>query len=89
MIHPEASIEECMQEISALEAEIAQLEAERKNCPPVSESEYVRRLEDEIERLEAIIARTLPFLQQYCAGMDSGPNRAVLRELIKQVKGEE
>jgi chromosome segregation ATPase len=31
--------------------EIERLRNTIKNCPPVSESEYVRRLEDEIERL--------------------------------------
>lgn len=51
---------------AAARAEVAQIEierlkAERKNCPPASESEYVRRLEDEVEQVgwevEGFIAR--------------------------------
>lgn len=37
--------------VTELLAEVERLRAERKNCPPVSESEYVSRLEDEVERL--------------------------------------
>jgi hypothetical protein len=33
--------------IGKLDAELRQLKNERKNCPPVSESEYVKRLEDD------------------------------------------
>jgi len=38
-------------------AENDRLKAERQNCPPASESEYVRRLEADVARLEADVAR--------------------------------
>lgn len=38
-------------------AEIERLRAERKNCPPVSESEYVKRLEDDVEYLLEALQR--------------------------------
>lgn len=40
-----------------LRAEVERLQAERKNCPPASESEYVRRLEAEIEQLNRYTER--------------------------------
>lgn len=40
--------------LRAVIAEIEQLQNKIKNCPPASESEYVRRLEDEVERLTAL-----------------------------------
>ena len=41
--------------IADRDREIERLRNTIKNCPPVSESEYVRRLEDEIERLRAAL----------------------------------
>ncbi len=37
--------------------EIERLRAERKNCPPASESEYVRRIENDLKLAEAEIER--------------------------------
>lgn len=38
-------------------AEIKRLKTERKNCPPASDSEYVRRLEDEVVQLRTEVER--------------------------------
>jgi len=39
-----------------LSADIERDANERKNCPPASESEYVRRLEADVARLQALVA---------------------------------
>ena len=39
-----------------LSDDYARLQVERQNCPPASESEYVRRLEDEIGQLSWALA---------------------------------
>jgi hypothetical protein len=47
------------QQLKQREAEIDRLKNERKNCPPASESEYVRRLEQENIKLRAGLALAL------------------------------
>lgn len=65
-------------------AEIEQLRQERKNCPPASESEYVRRLEAENERLRFIATKAHTVRQYYNAHetlADEVKDRMYLEEL--------